>query len=539
MIKHLQQLNIGCSANSHRVTRIAKARAAALTVMVASGSVSMPSLAQAAKTTEVKRVSYAPLDKKTRADYLGRSLFIVDLVENEIDTPEKFESTKSAVDWQTKRSTDTITAALKSVDSSVIPISITSLSGTSFSAYLSQQQAEKFVKSKDVALVTEDRQMGVSSLWSDTQYPANQTRSWGLAAMNNTDPSPSNGTATVYVLDTGVDTYHSDLPNVSLRINGNAVSNGVVQPSLVNNYRNNGCWGHATHVAGIIGATDNADGVVGMLPGVNIVSVAAGGENYRILPFTGQYSPDFSQPTIGDCVGGAFDFVNQEALIGSLSLNGLSNGLDYIFKQVLNSEKVAVVNISANHVVNPNTSNQYAASATLGSRIKRLATPRWIKAQGGNTGFLYKGVLVVQSAGNTNIEACFASYDEPHPGDGIIVVGGINADGAAVTPSNGGFTFSVQGTPFYADGSNHGSCVEMWAPATAIKSTWTANVTQVVSGTSMAAPHISGFAAKIIEGSGGSGGGSGALMEMTSTDLEYAIRQKLVHLGGVVYMPRF
>ena len=383
--------------------------------MVAASSGGMSGIAQAVQAPEAKKVSYAPLDKKTRADYLGRSLFIVDLVENEIDTPEKFESTKAAIDWQTKRSADTITAALKSVDSSVIPVSITSLSGTSFSAYLSQKQAEKFITSKDVALVTEDRQMGVSSLWSDTQYPANQTRSWGLQAMNNTDPSPSNGTATVYVLDTGVDTYHSDLPNVSLRINGNAVSNGVVQPSLVNNYRNNGCWGHATHVAGIIGAADNADGVVGMLPGVNIVSVAAGGENYRILPFTGQYSPDFSQPTIGDCVGGAFVFGTQEALIGALSLNGLTNGLEFIFKQVVNSEKVAVANISANHAINPFTSNQYAAGATLGTRIKTLATPRWIKAQGGNAGFMYRGVLVVQSAGNDNIDACFVSYDDTNP----------------------------------------------------------------------------------------------------------------------------
>ena len=152
---------------------------------------------------------------------------------------------------------------------------------------------------------------------------------------------------------------------------------------------------------------------------------------------------------------------------------------------------------------------------------------------------MYRGVLVVQSAGNDNIEACFVSYDDTNPSDGIIVVGGINTDGAAVTPSNGGFTFSVQGTPFYADGSNHGSCVEMWAPATAIKSTWTGNTTQALAGTSMAAPHISGFAAKLIEGSGGSGSGSGVLADMTSIDLEIAIRQKLVYLGGVVYMPRF
>ena len=55
----------------------------------------------------------------------------------------------------------------------------------------------------------------------------------------------------------------------------------------------------------------------------------------------------------------------------------------------------------------------------------------------------------------------------------------------------------------------------------------------------MAAPHISGFAAKLIESSGGSGSGSGVLADMTSIDLEIAIRQKLVYLGGAVYMPRF
>jgi len=43
--------------------------------------------------------------------------------------------------------------------------------------------------------------------------------------------------------------------------------------------------------------------------------------------------------------------------------------------------------------------------------------------------------------------------------------------------------------------SNYGSCVETYAPGVDIKSTWLANGTNTISGTSMASPHVAGVAA--------------------------------------------
>ena len=43
--------------------------------------------------------------------------------------------------------------------------------------------------------------------------------------------------------------------------------------------------------------------------------------------------------------------------------------------------------------------------------------------------------------------------------------------------------------------SNWGTCVEAYAPGSAIKSTWLAGLTMTLSGTSMATPHVTGVAA--------------------------------------------
>lgn len=94
-------------------------------------------------------------------------------------------------------------------------------------------------------------------------------------------------------------------------------------------------------------------------------------------------------------------------------------------------------------------------------------------------------------------------------------------------------------------GSNHGICVEMWALSTNILSTWTNSTNspywagtpyRLLSGTSMAAPHVVGFAAKLLEQ---------YPLSYTASSLEQAVRAKLVplyvndHQGFGVYMPRF
>ena len=84
------------------------------------------------------------------------------------------------------------------------------------------------------------------------------------------------------------------------------------------------------------------------------------------------------------------------------------------------------------------------------------------------------GVHVAVAAGNENQDACNVS---PASASAPTVV-------AASDKTDTRATFS-----------NHGSCVEVYAPGVAITSTWLSGGTNTISGTSMASPHVAGVAA--------------------------------------------
>jgi subtilisin family serine protease len=122
-----------------------------------------------------------------------------------------------------------------------------------------------------------------------------ETPAWNLAmlrpggtASSVTSSDAALGTAlhrvVVAVLDAGVDDTHPDLRNAVDPALSAACADGIPDPAP-------GAWrpdpdvgesGHGTHVAGIIGAARNGDGVVGVAPGVRIAAV-------RLLGAAGQY----------------------------------------------------------------------------------------------------------------------------------------------------------------------------------------------------------------------------------------------------------
>lgn len=97
------------------------------------------------------------------------------------------------------------------------------------------------------------------------------------------------------------------------------------------------------------------------------------------------------------------------------------------------------------------------------------------------------GIVVVAAAGNSSSDACSFS---PARASGAITIGATDRNDTR------------------ASYSNTGSCVDAWAPGSAITSSWIggSSATNTVSGTSMASPHVAGLAARLMQASPGISG---------------------------------
>jgi len=127
----------------------------------------------------------------------------------------------------------------------------------------------------------------------------------------------------------------------------------------------------------------------------------------------------------------------------------------------LNSDVIAGVDwVSANHV-NPAVANM-SLGGGKSAALDQAVTNLW-----------NSGVFLAVAAGNDNVDACTES------------------------PSGAPSVFTVaasEKTDAKASYSNWGTCVELYAPGSAIKSTYLAT-TMTLSGTSMATPHVVGVSA--------------------------------------------
>jgi hypothetical protein len=95
-----------------------------------------------------------------------------------------------------------------------------------------------------------------------------------------------------------------------------------------------------------------------------------------------------------------------------------------------------------------------------------------------------RGFVVVAAAGNSSTDACSVS---PASAKGIITVAASNKDDT------------------FASYSNYGACINVVAPGSNIVSAWvgSSNASATLSGTSMAAPHLAGLAARVMQSSPG------------------------------------
>lgn len=231
----------------------------------------------------------------------------------------------------------------------------------------------------------------------------------------------------VAVLDTGIDSRHPDL----------RVAGGY---SVFRGGKHADVHGHGTHVAGIIGALDNRQGVVGMAPGVRLWSV-------RVLPRSGR--------------GKWSDVIK---------------GLDWV---AANAGTIDVANLS------------------LGGEIDDPGPLR-----SAITSCVRAGVTMVVAAGNDRQDIAGAPpYTYPiYPAmlDGVITVSAMaDRDGTAgYDPA----LFRIRRNYFeddesFADFSNYGARIDLIAPGVNIRSTFKGKKYATFSGTSQASPHVAGAAA--------------------------------------------
>jgi subtilisin family serine protease len=233
-----------------------------------------------------------------------------------------------------------------------------------------------------------------------------QTLPWGVDRVNADQSSTlagngsgAVGVTNVYVIDTGIGA-HPEL---------NVVRRVTMDPA----WSTTDCHGHGTHVAGTVGARDNAGVIVGVSPGVALTGV-------KVL----------------DCSGSA-------------PLSTVIKGVDWV---TANARHPAVVNMSLGGP--PSDAGDAAIMNSVAS-----------------------GVVYVVAAGNDGTNACGVSPARLGTSAGVITVAA--TDRANREPS----------------WSNYGSCVDVWAPGASILSTRLGGGTVVMSGTSMAAPHVTGAAA--------------------------------------------
>lgn len=136
---------------------------------------------------------------------------------------------------------------------------------------------------------------------------------------------------------------------------------------------------------------------------------------------------------------------------GSGTNSGVIAGLDFVAKSKL---RPAVANMSLGG----------GASSSLDTAVRNAVTA---------------GVTIVVAAGNSNADACTSS---PAREPSAITI-------AATTTTDSRASYS-----------NFGACVDLFAPGSSVTSAWFTNTTavQTLSGTSMAAPHVTGVAAQIL-----------------------------------------
>jgi subtilisin len=295
-----------------------------------------------------------------------------------------------------------------------------------YSAVVQSDRLDALRADPNVAFVSQDGEVNATAQTLPTGINRIDAESTTRSSADNT------GGPAVAVIDTGIDASHPEL-NVQ---GGTNCSNG--RPG---NFQDGN--GHGTHVSGTIAARNNADGVVGVLPGAPLYAV-------RVLNNNG--SGSWSDVVCG------IDWVRAHASQYGIKVASMSLG----------------------------------GSGSDGSCSSDALHQAICNATG--------SVTFVVAAGNDNVNySSFvpAAYDQVITVTAIADFNGLPGGGAAATCRS-----DVDDTP--ADFSNYTTSTSgdashtIAAPGVCILSTWKGGGYNTISGTSMATPHVSGTVALCI-----------------------------------------
>jgi aqualysin 1 len=216
-----------------------------------------------------------------------------------------------------------------------------------FAARLTGRQIDALEQDADIALVEPD----------GTMFAFAQTVPWGVSRI---DGGQAVSDVNAYIIDTGIDTTHADL--------------NVVGHVKFASGPNSDCHGHGTHVAGTVGARNNAIDVLGVAAGAKLTGVKVLGCG------------------------------------GTGSTSGVIKGVDWVTH---NAVKPAIANMSLGGGV----------STALDTAVKASAN---------------SGVFYSVAAGNSGVDACTSSPARAGTHNGVMTTGAIDSNDNEASWSNFG-----------------------------------------------------------------------------------------------------
>jgi subtilisin len=305
------------------------------------------------------------------------------------------------------------------------------LDATQLAALRADADVESVVPDEIISMTAQTRPTGIRRV----NVPENL-----LARVDGVDGTVADGQrvdADVAIVDTGIDKTHPDLNVV-----------GGISCSTDNPQAWGDPNGHGTHVSGTVGAIDNGSGVVGVAPGVRLWAV-------RILNSAG------------------------DGLVSWYVC-----GLDWIRSQRDPADPTRPLIESVNMSVAKPGKDDGNCGNTINDAMHK-AICRLVSS----------GVTVVAAAGNDHFNAANlrpASYNE------VITVSALADSDGRRGGLGGSLCYSWGGydqDDTFADFSNYGGDVDLIAPGKCIWSTLPGNRYGYISGTSMAAPLVTGAAA--------------------------------------------